>query len=155
MAERYPKVSVSISMDPTEAHINEKFDQLIVCLNHRREELIAEHREKQRERRTSNTSRSQTIQELNESRTHLQTEMMVNVLHTMCERIVDEIESKMKQLKVVEPEVELVFECDTQQLEEIISVLGQLVERVIVSVPNYPELSQPRISVGKWKSLST
>ena len=29
------------------------------------------------------------------------------------------------------------FECDTQQLEETISVLGQLVERD-VSIPNYP-----------------
>ena len=55
----------------------------------------------------------------------------------------------MRQLEVVEREVELTFECDTRQLEETISVLGQLVEREILPIPNYPALLEPRISVGK------
>ena len=147
MAERYPEVP--LPMDPIEARINEKFNQLIDCLNRRREQLIAEHRGRQEERRAATTSRIQTIQELTDTRANLQTQMKDNQLHSMRERMVEEIESRMRQIEVVVREVEVLFECDTQQLEETISVLGQLVEREIVPIPNYPALLQPRISV--WK----
>ena len=146
MAERYPEVPLPI--DPIEARINEKFNQLIVCLNRRREQLIAEHRERQEEKLAETTSRIQTLQQLTDTRTHLQTEMKENVLHSMRARMLEEIETKMRQLEVVEREVQLTFECDTRQLEETISVLGQLVEPD-VSIPNYLALLEPRISVGK------
>ena len=148
MAERYPEVPLPLPMDPIEARINEKFNQLINCLNRRRVQLIAEHRERQAEKRAETTSRIQTLRQLTDTRTHLQTQMKENVLHSMREIIVEDIETKMRQLEVVEREMELTFECDTRQLEETISVLGQLVERD-VSIPNYPALLEPRISVGK------
>ena len=88
-------------MDPIETLIHEKFDQLIVCLNRRREQLIAEYRERQEEKHAAITGRIQ----------------------------------------------EVAFECDTRQLEETISALGQLVERATVPIPNSPALIQPRISV--------
>ena len=147
MAERYPEVP--LPMDPIEARINEKFNQLIDCLNQRRVQLIAEHRERQEEKRAETTSRIQTLQQLTDTKTHLQTEMKENVLRSMQEKMVEDIETKIKQLEVVEREVELMFECDTRQLEETISVLGQLVEREIFPIPNYPALLEPRISVGK------
>ena len=145
-------------MDPIEARINEKFNQLIDCLNRRRVQLIAEHRERQAEKRAETAGRIQTLRQLTDTRTHLQAQMKENVLHSMRDRIVEDIETKMRQLEVVEREVELTFECDTRQLEETISVLGQLVEREILPIPNYPELLtipnypallEPQISVGK------
>ena len=41
------------------------------------------------------------------------------------------------------------FECNTRQLERTISVLGHLIEREIISIPDYPALLQPSVSVGK------
>ena len=148
MAERYPEVPLPLLMDPIETRINEKFNQLIDCLNRRRVQLIAEYTERQAEKRAETTGRIHTLRQLTDTRTLLQTQMKENVLHSMRDRIVEDIETKMRQLEVVEREVELTFECDTQQLEETISVLGQLVERD-VSIPNYPALLEPRISVGK------
>ena len=124
MAERYSEVPIPLSMDPIEARIHEKFNQLIQCLNCRRVQLIAEHRERQEEKRAETTSRIQTLKKLTDTKTHLQTETEENVLHTMRDRIVEEIETKIRQLEVVEKEVELRFECDTRQLEETISVFG-------------------------------
>ena len=147
MAERYPEVPLPLPIDPIEARIDEKFNQLIDCLNHRRVELIAEHRERQAEKRAETAGRIQTLRQLTDTRTHLQTEMNENVLHSMRDKIVEDIETKMRQLEIVEREVELTFECDTRHLEETISVLGQLVERD-VSIPNYLALLEPRISVG-------
>ena len=136
-------------MDPIEARINEKFNQLIDCLNRRRVQLIAEHRERQAEKRAETTSRIQTLRQLTDTRTLLHAQMKENLLHSMRERMVEDIDTKMGQLEVVEREVELTFECDTRQLEETISVFGQLVEREFLPIPNYPALLGPRISVGK------
>ena len=61
----------------------------------------------------------------------------------------EDIDTKLTQLQVVEKETEVVFECDTQQLEQTISVLGQLIERDNISTPDYPALLQPSVSVGK------
>ena len=149
MAERYPEVPLPRPVDPIEARINEKFNQLIDCLNRRRVQLIAEHRERQAEKRAKTTSRVQTLGQLTDTKTLLQAQMKENLLHSMRDKMVEDIETKMRQLEVVEREVELTFECDTRQLEETISVLGQLVEREILPIPNYPALLEPRISVGK------
>ena len=149
MAERYPEVPLPLPVDPIEARINEKFNQLIDCLNRRRVQLIAEHTERQAEKRAETAGRIRTLRQLTDTRTLLQAQMKENVLHSMRDRIVEDIETKMRQLEVVDREVELTFECDTRQLEETISVLGQLVEREILPIPNYPALLEPRISVGK------
>ncbi|KAI6660559.1 PEP-CTERM domain protein [Oopsacas minuta] len=58
-----------------------------------------------------------------------------------------DIDDKIRQLEVVAKGIEL--DCDTQQLKESISVLGQLVEKDIISTPTYPTLLLPTLSIGK------
>ena len=149
MAERYPEaplpLPLPLPMDPIETLIHEKFDQLIVCLNRRREQLISEHRERQQEKHAANTGRIETLQQLRDSKADLQTRMKDNVLHSMREKMLEEIDTRMRQLEVVAREVEVAFECDTLPLEETISALGQLVE--IEPIPNYPA----RISFWKLR----
>ena len=50
---------------------------------------------------------------------------------------------------MIEEETEVVFQCDTRQLEQTISVLGQLIGRKVVSTPDYPALLQPSVCTGK------
>ena len=63
--------------------------------------------------------------------------------------MVEDIDNRIKQLQLLEKETEVVFECDTRQLEQTISVLGHLIERETISIPDYPALLQPSVSVGK------
>ena len=147
MAQLYTEVPLYLPYS-IEDRIHKKFDHLIVCLNRRREQLIAEHRAGEKERYAENSSSNQILQQLTDMRTHLQTEMKEKVPQSIYERTVKDIETKMMQLEFVEKEVELRFECNTQQLEETISVLGQLVERETVPIPNY-SLMEPQISIGK------
>ena len=111
--------------------------------------MIREFRERLEERRAAATTRLNMLQQLIDSKADLQGRMKENPLHSMRERMTEEIDRKMRDLQVVEKETEVVFECDTTQLEETISVWGQLIEREIVSTPDYPALKQPSISVGK------
>ena len=150
MAERYAaRDEAPLVIHPTEAIIHEHFNKIIYRLNQRREEVITEFRERLEERRATKTTRLNTVQQLIDTKTDLQTRMKENLLHSMREKMLEDIDTRMTQLQVVEKETEVVFECDTRQLEQAISVLGQLIEREIISTPDYPALSQPSISVGK------
>ena len=99
------------------------------------------------ERRAAVTTRQNMLQQLIDSKAEIQGHMKENPLHSMRERMTEEIDKKMRDLQVTQKETEVVFECDTTQLEQTISVLGQLVEREIVSTPDYPSLQQPSVSV--------
>ena len=150
MAERYAaRDEAPLVIHPTEASIHEHFNKIIYRLNQRREEVITEFRERLEERRAATTTRLNTVQQLIDSKADLQIRMKENLLHSMREKMLEDIDTRMTQLQVVEKETEVVFECDTRQLEQTISVLGQLIEREIISTPDYPALLQPSVSVGK------
>ena len=101
------------------------------------------------ERRAAVTTCQNMLQQLINSKAEIQGHMKENPLHSMRKRMTEEIDKKMRELQVTQ-ETEVVFECDTTQLEQTISVLGQLVEREIVSIPDYPALQQPSVSVAKY-----
>ena len=149
MAERYARDEAPLVIHPTEASIHEHFNKIIYRLNQRREEMITEFRDKMEERRATTTTRLNTIQQLIDSKADLQGRMKENLLHSIREKMLEDIDTKLTQLQVVEKETEVVFDCDTRQLEQTISVLGQLIERETISTPDYPTLLQPSVSVGK------
>ena len=149
MAERYARDEAPLVIHPTEANIHEHFNNIVYRVNQRREEMITEFRDRMEERRAATTTRLNTIQQLIDSKADLQSRMKENLLHSMREKMLEDIDTRMAQLQVVEKETEVVFECDTRQLEQTISVLGQLIQREIISTPDYPALLQPSVSVGK------
>ena len=149
MAERYARDEVPLVIHPTETSIHEHFNNIVYRVNQRREEMIAAFRDRMEERRAATTTRLNTIQQLIDSKADLQSRMKENLLHSMREKMLEDIDTRMAQLQVVEKETEVVFECDTRQLEQTISVLGQLIQREIISTPDYPALLQPSVSVGK------
>ena len=99
--------------------------------------MIHQFIERMGERRAAVTTRQNMLQQLNDSKAEIQGSMKENPLHSMRERMTEEIDTKMRDLQVSQKETEVVFECDTTQLEQTISVLGKLVEREIVSTPDY------------------
>ena len=70
------------------------------------------------------------------------------MLHSIREEMLEKIDAKLRLLRVVKRETEVVLDCNTRQLEQNISVLGELFEKEVISTPNYPALLQPSISVG-------
>ena len=149
MAEHYARDEAPLVIHPTEASIHEHFNNIIYRVNQRREEMITAFRDRMEERRAATTTRLNTIQQLIDSKADLQSRMKENLLHSMREKMLEDIDPKMAQLQVVEKETEVVFECDTRQLEQTISVLGQLIQREIISTPDYPALLLPSVSVVK------
>ena len=110
MAERYARDEAPLVIHPTEASIHEHFDKIIYRVNQRRDEVIAEFRERMEERRAAVTTRLNTIQQLIDSKAELQGRMKENLLHSMREKMLEDIDTKLTQLQVVEKETEVVFE---------------------------------------------
>ena len=81
--------------------------------------MITEFRERMVEKRAATTTRINTLQQLTDSKADLQTHMKENVLHSMREKMVEDIDNRIKQLQLLEKETEVVFECDTRQLGKL------------------------------------
>ena len=143
MAERYTREEAPLVIHPTETSINEHFNKLIDLLNLRREEMIHQFRE----RLAAVPTRQNMLQQPTNSEADMLGLTKEDPLRSMLERITEELGKKMLQLS--QKETEIVFECDTTQLEQTISVLGQVVGGEIVSTPDYPALKQPSISVAE------
>ena len=125
MAEGYARDQSPLAIHPTKASIHECFNSIIYSLNQRREEMITKFRKRTGDKRAATTTRLKTIHQLIDSKADLQSRMKENLIHSMREKILEDIDTKMAQLQVVEKNTEVVFECDTRQLEQTISVLGQ------------------------------
>ena len=146
MAERFPEPA-AVVMDPVEVAINSRFDELVHTVNRRRVELLLEYRERRDEMRARETGLIRTKQQLLQTKEQLHDKMEENMLHSLREKMTEEIETKLRDLEVTDRPMELSFQCETREVEETISQLGQLIQKQILSTPNYPALSQQHISV--------
>ena len=146
MAERFPEPA-AVVMDPVEVAINSRFDELVHTVNRRRVDLLLEYRERRDEMRARETGLIRTKQQLLQTKEQLHDKMEENMLHSLREKMTEDIETKLRDLEVTDRPMELSFQCETREMEETISQLGQLIQKQILSTPNYPALSQPRISV--------
>ena len=72
----------------------------------------------------------------------------MNELRQTQERILAEIEQKLAEVRVPQPETHVVFRGNCGHLEQLIAGVGELVEEEVPVAPRYEEL-RPVVSVGK------
>ena len=120
---------------------------------------MTELRDTREEMGANRVARQQMEEQLVESRRMLEGQMTHNKLHSMQERMVAEMEAKMAQLQANAPTPQEVrFLCDTRDLEEHITHLGEIVRLDIPpippmpEIPNYAAFQQPIVAVRKMGS---
>ena len=72
----------------------------------------------------------------------------MNELRETQERILAEIEQKLAEVRVPQPETHVVFRGNCGHLEQLIACVGELVEEEMHIVPRYEDM-RPIVSVGK------
>ena len=72
----------------------------------------------------------------------------MNQLRETQERILAEIEQKLAEVRVPQPETHVVFQGNCGHLEQLIAGVGELVEEEVSVVPRYEDM-RPIVSVGK------
>ena len=135
--------------ESVETHINRSIDGLIALLNLRRAQLLTQLRDAREEKRAAAVARQEMQTQLTAARTHLQTDLKENPLQSMQERMVSELEQKLRELRMNIPvETEFQCQCDTRDLEASISRLGEI-RQVPVGIPNYGTFLIPTSVTGK------
>ena len=72
----------------------------------------------------------------------------MNELRETQERILAEIEQKLAEVRVPQPETHVVFRGNCGHLEQLIAGVGELVEEAVSVVPRYEDM-RPIVAVGK------
>ena len=149
MAARYPIPPPAA--DPVETQINRSIDGLIALLNLRRAQLLTQLRDAREEKRAAEVARNEMETQLTTARTHLLTHLKENPLQSMQERMVSEMDEKLKELRMNIPaeETQFKWQCDTRDLEVTISRLGEIVH---LYQPNYATFHLPSVATGKQGS---
>ena len=146
MAVRFPDPIHPV--DPVELEINQQFDRLITCLQERRDTVLATYRDTRAQIAARHTARATKEQELIGLKTETEARLQMNELREFQERILAEIEQKLAEVRVPQPETHVVFRGNCGHLEQLIAGVGELVKEEIPIVPRYEDM-RPIVSVGK------
>ena len=146
MAVRFPDPIHPV--DPVELEINQQFDRLIMCLQQRRMFLLTTYRDTRAQIAARHTARARQEQELIALKTETERLLQMNELRETQERILAEIEQKLAEVRVPQPETHVVFRGNCGHLEQVIAGVGEVVEEEVPVVPRYEEM-RPIVAVGK------
>ena len=146
MAVRFPEPIHLV--DPIELKINQLFDHLIVCLNQRRVALLTTYRDTRAQIAARPIARARKEEELIGLKTETEARLQMNELRELQERLLIEIEQKLAEVRVPQPETRAVFRGNCGHLELVIAGVGEVVEEEMLPVPQYEEM-RPIVAVGK------
>ena len=146
MAVRFPEPIHPV--DPVELEIHQLFDHLIVCLNQRRVALLTTYRDTRAQIDARPIARARKEEELIGLKTETEARLQMNELRELQERLLIEIEQKLAEVRVPQPETRAVFRGNCGHLEQVIAGVGEVVEEEVPVVPRYEEM-RPIVAVGK------
>ena len=146
MAVRFPEPIHPV--DPVELEIHQLFDHLIVCLNQRRVALLTTYRDTLAQIAARPIARARKEEELIGLKTETEARLQMNELRELQEHLLIEIEQKLAEVRVPQPETRAVFRGNCGHLEQVIGGVGEVVEEEVPVVLRY-EAMRPIVAVGK------
>ena len=135
-------------VDTVEIAINEAFNQIVFCVNQRREAVLTEYRELRNEIPTRPRTRAREEEELIKMKTETERNLQMNKFHDLQQQMLAGIEQKLAEVRKPLPETRVVFRSQSAPLEQLIAELGEILEEVVISVPNYQNM-RPVVTVVK------
>ena len=110
--------------------------------------LLATYRDTRAQIAARHTARAREEEELVAFKAHTEQSLQMNELRETQERILAEIEQKLAEVRVPQPETHVVFRGNCGHLEQLIAGVGELVEEAVPVVPRYEDM-RPIVAVGK------
>ena len=110
--------------------------------------LLATYRDTRAQIAARHTARAREEEELVAFKAHTEQSLQMNELRETQERILAEIEQKLAEVRVPQPETHVVFRGNCGHLEQLIAGVGELVEEAVSVVPRYEDM-RPIVAVGE------
>ena len=135
-------------VDPVEIEINEAFNQLIFCLNRRREAVLTAYRDLKQDIAARPLARAKKEEELIGLRAETDERLQMNLLNELRKQMLADIEQKLAEVRAPQPDTRFVFRSQSVPLEQLIADLGEVLEEEVPLVPNYLTMRRV-VAVGK------
>ena len=127
--------------------IENRYDRIVNVVRERKRTLLTQLSEFREEYDTLLSNRDKTEQELKSTEEHIE-RIKENDLKKMQEKLLLEIEDNIQKLKLSTADHFIRFECESRELENKLSKLGELI-KLDYKLPNYSEMLTPVVAVGK------
>ena len=146
MATQFPESAQPMSTIEDEIH--QFFDKIVTCVNYRRRTLIVEANEKEEEKKEKLKRKEQSEQHLLALKVETEQNMKKDFLQETQERILKDLEDKLAEVRLHQPETRLKFHGNSEHVEQLILGLGEIFEQEEVPVvPRYQDM-KVKIAVG-------
>ena len=136
-------------VDPVLIEINETFNQMIFCLNQRREAVLTAYLDLKQDIAARPLARARKEEELIRLQADTENRLQMNDLREVQEQMLAVIEQKLAEVRAPQPDTRIVFRSEYVHLEQLIADLGELLEEEVLLVPNYQTM-RPVVAVGKY-----
>ena len=133
-------------VDPVWIEINEHFNQMIYCVNQRREAVFAMYHDLRQEIASRPIDRARMEQELIGLRDETENTIRMNQNLQFQQKRLADIDLELAKIRTPQPDTRVVFRCQSVSLEKLISELGEVLEEEVMTVANYPE-TKPVVTV--------
>ena len=135
-------------VDPVEISIHQLFDQMVFCVNQRREAVLTEYRYQRNEVASRLQTRVKEEEELIRTKTDTERNLQMNKFQELQQQILAGIEQKLAEVRKPQPHTRVVFRSQSAPLEQLIAELGEVLEEEVMTIPNYLNM-RPVVTVGK------
>ena len=141
------------SIDPVWMEINLHFDQMVYCVNQRREAVLIMYRDLRQEIDSRPLVRERREQELTALRAETDNRIQMNQNRMVQQRILHEIDLELSEIRTPHPDTLVVFRSQsTVPLEQLIAQLGEVLEEGVPTVPDYQDI-KPLITVPDYQDI--
>ena len=127
--------------------IENRYERIVNVVRERKRTLLTQLSEFREEYDTLLSNRDKTEQELKSTKEYIET-IKENDLKTMQQEFLSKIEEKIRKLRISTADYCIQFECESRELENKLSTLGELI-KLVCKLPNYSEMVAPVVAVGK------
>ena len=133
--------------DAIAVDIENRYERIVNVVRERKRTLLTQLTEFREEYDTLLSNRDKTEQELNYTKEQIE-KIKENDLKTMQQEFLSKIEDKIRKLRISTADYFIQFECESRELENKLSTLGELI-KMDYKLPNYSGIVSPVVAVGK------
>ena len=136
-------------VDPVLIEINRLFDEMVFCVNQRREAILFMYNDLSQDIAWRPLVRARREQELTALRATTENTIRMNPNHYFQKDILSDIDLQLAEIRTPQPDTRVVFRSQFVSLYKLITELGEVLEEEIPAVPDYSG-SKPVITVPDY-----
>ena len=136
-------------VDPVLIEINRLFDEIVFCVNQRREAVLLMYNDLSQDIASRPLVRVRREQELTALRAQTENTIRMNQNLQFQQRMLSDIDLQLSEIRTPQPDTCVVFRSQFVPLYKLIAELGEVLEEEMPAVPDYPDTT-PVITVPDY-----